>query len=157
MLGLSKARTTQLDLPATPSDGSGTDRRPRKALNPARRLVRRAGGILMSGIFVKSGWDAFREPGGRSKRAAKLGLPEPDLMVRANGLGMMVGGAALALGVKPRLAALALIGLLVPTTLAGHRFWEEASGKDRSAQEVQFLKNLGLIGGLLVFAAMPRR
>jgi uncharacterized membrane protein YphA (DoxX/SURF4 family) len=111
----------------------------------------------MSGIFVKAGWDAFREPGGRPKKAAELGLPQPDLMVRANGLGMMAGGAALALGVKPRLAALALIGLLVPTTLAGHRFWEEASVKGRSAQEVQFLKNLGLIGGLLVFAAMPRR
>jgi putative oxidoreductase len=157
MIGLSKARTAHVEVAAPGADGAASDRRPRPALNPGRRLLRRLGAILMSGIFVKAGWDAVREPGGRPDKAAALGLPQPDLMVRANGLGMAVGGVAIALGIKPRLAALALIGLLVPTTLAGHRFWEEATDQGRSAQQIQFLKNLGLIGGLLVFASMPRR
>jgi putative oxidoreductase len=111
----------------------------------------------MSGIYIKSGWDVFREPGNRPEKAAKLGLRNPELMVRANGLGMALAGSALALGIKPRLSALALAGLMVPTTLAGHRFWEEPPGPGKSAQEVQFLKNLGLIGGLLLFASSPRR
>ena len=53
--------------------------------------------------------------------AARLGLPEPETMVRLNGLTMVAAGSALGLGIKPKLA-----------------------------QETQFLKNLGLMGGLLL-------
>jgi putative oxidoreductase len=116
----------------------------------------RMGSLLMSGIFVQGGWLAFREPGGRARKAAKLDLPEPELMVRANGLIMVGGGVALAIGVKPKLAATVLIGSLVPTTLAGHRFWEEETEQGRIAQQTQFLKNLGLIGGLLVLISKRR-
>jgi uncharacterized membrane protein YphA (DoxX/SURF4 family) len=43
---------------------------------------------------------------------------------------------------------------MIPTTLAGHPFWE-LEGAERKAQEVQFYKNLALIGGLLL--ALPAR
>ena len=108
----------------------------------------------MSGIFVHGGWQAFSEPAGRAEKAAKLGLPEPELLTRFSGLNMMISGAALGLGIKPRLAAMSLAGSLVPTTLAGHRFWEEDEGA-RSGQLTQFLKNLGLLGGLVL--AVRRR
>lgn len=88
--------------------------------------------------------------------AARLGLPEPETMVRLNGLTMVVAGSALGLGIKPKLAALALLGALIPTTLAGHRFWEEQSEQGRRAQETQFLKNLGLMGGLLLMLSHRR-
>jgi putative oxidoreductase len=42
---------------------------------------------------------------------------------------------------------------LVPTTIAGHAFWDVEDERDRSAQRMQFLKNAGLFGGLL-FAAL---
>jgi uncharacterized membrane protein YphA (DoxX/SURF4 family) len=41
---------------------------------------------------------------------------------------------------------------LVPTTLAGHRFWEESDEKARSMQRIQFFKNLSMLGGLLLAA-----
>ena len=121
-----------------------------------RGLLERLGGLLLSGIFIHGGWHAFREPGGRPDQAAKLGLPQPELMVRVNGLSMMGAGTALGLGIKPKLAALTLIGSLVPTTLAGHRFWEEEAEQGRRMQETQFLKNLGLIGGLLILLSKRR-
>jgi uncharacterized membrane protein YphA (DoxX/SURF4 family) len=52
----------------------------------------------------------------------------------------------------PRLAALALAGTLVPTTIAGHRFWEIDNPQQRSAQRIHFLKNLSMLGGLLLAA-----
>jgi uncharacterized membrane protein YphA (DoxX/SURF4 family) len=143
---------------ATPDGPGERIARARPALSPPRRVMRRASAALMSGIYVKAGWDSFRRPAGRAvEKAGAIGLPRAELLVRANGLGMVVAGTALALGIKPRLSALTLAGLMVPTTLAGHRFWEEESQPGRSTQEVQFLKNLGLIGGLLLFASMPRR
>ena len=63
---------------------------------------------------------------------------------------MVVAGVMLALGILPRLAALILLGSMVPTTIVGHSFWAEESSASRQAQQTQFLKNLGLIGGLLM-------
>jgi hypothetical protein len=59
-------------------------------------------------------------------------------------------GVLLATSRLPRLAAVALIGSIVPTTLAGHRFWEEADDQTRMAQMIQFAKNAGLLGGLVL-------
>jgi hypothetical protein len=56
----------------------------------------------------------------------------------------------LALGKFPRLSALALAASLVPTTFAGHRFWEETDPTRRSAQQLHFLKNAGMLGGLIL-------
>jgi uncharacterized membrane protein YphA (DoxX/SURF4 family) len=106
-------------------------------------------------MFMKLGFDAARQPGGRVDKAASLGLPiDPELAVRGNGAAMVVGGAALALDKLPRLATLGLLVSMVPTTLAGHPFWE-LEGAERKAQEVQFYKNIALIGGLLL--ALPAR
>ncbi len=114
----------------------------------------RAGQALLGVLFVKLGFDAARSPGPRVEKAAALGIPNPALAVRGNGAAMVLGGAALTLNKLPRLAALGLTASMVPTTLAGHAFWE-MKGAERKAQEIQFYKNLGLIGGLLVL--MTRR
>jgi putative oxidoreductase len=102
--------------------------------------------------FLRGGFDALRDPGKRPTLAAQLGLPESEVLVRVNGAAMVAGGAALVVGVLPRAAAVGLIVSMVPTTLAGHRFWEIGDPAQRSAQRTQFLKNLGLIGGLLLVA-----
>jgi uncharacterized membrane protein YphA (DoxX/SURF4 family) len=105
---------------------------------------------LLAGIFLKGGADAFVEPGGRVHGVAQAGLPNPRVAVELNGAAMVVGGAMLAFNIAPGLAAAALIGSLVPTTLVGHPFWKEEQEAARNAQYIQFLKNLGLIGGLLL-------
>ena len=47
-------------------------------------------------------------------------------------------------------AALALGASLIPTTAAGHRFWEEDEPAARSQQTIHFLKNAAMLGGLLM-------
>ena len=48
--------------------------------------------------------------------------------------------------------AATLASSLVPTTLAGHPFWQETDPAVRSAQRVQFLKNASILGGLILAA-----
>lgn len=103
--------------------------------------------------FVLLGFGAATEPGGRVKAVEKVGLPQPELLVRFNGGAMVVGGAALAAGILPRAAAIGLVASLVPTTLTGHPFWAEEDPAQRTAQKTQFLKNLALTGALLVYVA----
>lgn len=122
------------------------------------RFLRLIARVIFSWIFVSAGFSTMREPGARPDLVAKkLPLPEPELMVRLNGALMLVGGTALALGIKPRLAALALAGTLVPTTYVGHQFWEHTDPAARRNQQVHFNKNLSLIGGLLAYALTKDR
>jgi|SRR5579884_2765200 len=116
-------------------------------------LLRRLGQALLAAMFIKGGFEAARNPGGRVAKAAALGLPDPALVVRANGAAMVVGGVALALNVLPKLAAAGLVASLIPTTIAGHPFWREEQPAARNGQLIQFLKNTGLLGGLVLVLA----
>lgn len=112
-------------------------------------MLKSLGRICLSGIFIVAGAEAFKSPGPRTDMVEGAGIPEPETAVKVNGATMVVAGIMLALGIAPKAAAGALIGTLIPTTLVGHAFWKERQPKSQSMQRVQFLKNLGLIGGLL--------
>jgi len=114
---------------------------------------------MLAGIFIQSGLDAVQNPKPKVPKADKVapqvaeavGIDAETVdLVRFNGGVQVVGGVALALGVMPRVAALALAGSLVPTTFAGHRFWEEEDPSARAQQLVHFLKNTAILGGLLI-------
>ena len=117
---------------------------------------------LLASMFISGGLDSVRHP--ETKVAAAQGVTDqlrtvvPSLpkdtatLVRFNGMVQLGAGVMLATGRAPRLASLALIGSILPTTYAGHRFWEETDEKIRAQQRVHFLKNLGLLGGLILAA-----
>lgn len=124
-------------------------------------LVRRVARPLLAALFVVGGLDQLRRPAG------KVAMAEPvidaiesvtpitadaETLVRANGLAMLAGGALLATGHMPRVASTVLVGSMVPTTVAGHPFWSETDPARKKQQRVQFLKNLGIMGGLLLAA-----
>ena len=114
---------------------------------------------LIAGMFVYGGLDAVRNPRGKVPRAEKVAPDVADVvgidadteqLVQFNGAVQVVAGLSLALGIFPRVAALALAASLVPTTLAGHRFWEEDDEEAQDQQTIQFLKNAAMMGGLLL-------
>ena len=124
-------------------------------------IVRRIARPMLAAMFVVGGLDQLRRPASKAAAAAPVvdalsavaPLPDdPELAVRANGVAMLAGGALLAIGRVPRLASTLLAGSLVPTTIAGHPFWSETDPVKKQQQRVQFLKNLGLLGGLMLAA-----
>jgi putative oxidoreductase len=124
-------------------------------------LVRRVARPMLAALFVVQGVDALRHPGPLAERATSLldqivpvvGLPnDKEMLVRANAVGQIVGGAMLATGFLPRVGATLLASSLVPTTLAGHPFWKEQDPTKRKQQRLHFLKNTGLLGGVLLAA-----
>ncbi len=126
----------------------------RRVLTPLRPAAR----ILTGSTYALLGFDALRMPGARVDQAALLlaamrkAVPLPaddELIVRANAAVQVLAGALLALGKFPRWSALALVGSLIPTTMAGHAFWAIEDPATRKLQRVQFHKNMALIGGLL--------
>lgn len=77
---------------------------------------------------------------------------DPKTWVKINGVTHIVAGLALATGRAPRLAALTLAATVVPTTVAGHPFWQENDPGDRANQKIHFFKNVSMLGGLLIAA-----
>ena len=127
----------------------------RNVLAPLRPAAR----VLTGSTYVLLGFDALREPGGRVDQATPVlasirkvaPLPEDDeLVVRANAAVMVASGTLLALGIAPRLSALALACSLIPTTLAGHSYWAIEDPAGRKQQRIQFHKNMAMLGGLLL-------
>src|SRR5579863_8645128 len=98
---------------------------------PVLRAVARP---MLASIFIVQGWETFRQPERVAPRAEPVvrlmagrvpALPaDTEQAVRLNGAIQVVAGSLLAIGRFPRLSALALAATLVPTTAAGHRFWE---------------------------------
>ena len=124
-------------------------------------LSRRIARPMLSAMFVAGGLDSVRHPESKVERAERitpliterLGVTiETATMVRINGAVQVGAALMLAVGIVPRISATILAGTLVPTTLAGHRFWEEADPKVRTSQRIQFLKNASMFGGLILAA-----
>jgi putative oxidoreductase len=116
---------------------------------------------MMGAMFVYGGLDSVRAPEKKAPSAEpvvdtvteSLDLPGSTAeWVRVNGAVQVAAGLALSAGRFPRVAALALAASLVPTTLAGHRFWEETDARTRAMQTIHFLKNVSMLGGLLIAA-----
>lgn len=124
-------------------------------LNPVKVLAR----ALMASVFISGGINQLRAPDAlgpvveRAKATYGLDVPVSGRdLVAANGAGMVAGGAALALGVLPRTSALALAGLLIPTNVVGHAFWDAKDERSRMQHTSAFLANAAIVGGLLMVA-----
>jgi len=125
-------------------------------------LTRRIARPLLASVFIAEGIDSIRDPERRAKAAQVVTVPltrrvpalpdDPELLVQLHGAVQVGAGVLLAVGRFRRLASLALIASIVPTTYASHRFWEEDDTAVRAEQQIHFLKNLGLLGGLVLAA-----
>ncbi|MGH3446941.1 MAG: DoxX family protein [Nocardioidaceae bacterium] len=129
-------------------------------------LVRLVARPMLASMFIVGGINSLKNPVPLSERAkpvtdklqpladrATQPIPmdvDAAMMVRANGLIHVAAGAMLATGRWPRRSSLVLAATLVPTTLAGHRFWEETDPGMRANQRVHFFKNLSMLGGCLL-------
>jgi putative oxidoreductase len=117
---------------------------------------------MLASIFIIQGYETMRNPDRVVKTAEPVVRPiarrvsvVPDDIaqaVRLNATVQFVGGTLLAIGWLPRLSALAIAATLVPTTAAGHRFWDAENDEERAMQRIHFMKNVAMFGGLLIAA-----
>lgn len=125
-------------------------------------VLRSVARICVGSIYVFAGSKTAQDPSPMVPKAGKLldlgraAVPVPatdEQLVQINGATQVVAGTTLALGIFPRLSATALAASLIPTTAAGHAFWDIEDPAQRAAQQLQFVKNLSMLGGLLYIAS----
>ena len=122
----------------------------------ALRVLALVGRIFYSAIVILSA------PGHLSGAivpyAAKAGVPSPELLVPISGVLALAGGLSILLGWHARIGALLLVVFLIPVTLWMHRFWGLSDPAAAAMQQVNFMKNLAMLGAalfLLYFGAGP--
>ena len=107
------------------------------------------GRVVFSLIFLISVPNDFKQQ--TIDYAASAGVPLAHVAVPLAGLLALVGGLSVALGFHARMGAIALLVFLVPVTLFMHRFWGVSDPQQAQLQQVNFMKNLALMGGALFF------
>jgi putative oxidoreductase len=128
-------------------------------------ILRRVARPLLAATFVYGGINVLKNTQAHAKTAEpfladafdKLEgiVPEqvprdPATLVRIDAAVKIGAGLAFAAGKAPRLTSALLLGSLIPTTLAAHSFWTFQDPAEKQKQQIQFLKNAGLAGGLLI-------
>ena len=124
--------------------------RPLTSDHAASRVLPIIGRILYSAIFLLSTPNHFS--GKAVAYAAAAGVPIPGVLVPLAGILALLGGLSVLLGYRAKLGAWLLVVFLVPVTLWMHRFWGVADPQHAQMQMINFMKNLGLVGGALFVA-----
>lgn len=100
--------------------------------------------ICLAAVFLWTGIGKVLDPAGTQQQIAGAGVPLPVLSLVGAIVFELLGALSVLLGYKARWGAIALIVFLIPTTLLYH------TNFTNPMQLIQFLKNLALIGGLLM-------
>jgi len=114
------------------------------------------GRILAGGYFLMGAFHHFTNSHQMARFAAMHGVPAPTLAVLGAGVLLLIGGLSLLLGLYPRIGVAALVVFLVPVTLIMHAFWADRDPMMRMNDVVNFSKNVGLLGSILMFLVIPR-
>ncbi|MEU4311298.1 DoxX family protein [Nocardia sp. NPDC024068] len=131
-------------------------------------LIRRLARPLLASTFIANGVETLMHPQSRVEEASNLvqkgqdtlpsniagSLPsDPDTLVKVTAAVQIAGGTLLALGKVPRPAALALAATVVPATVTEQNFWAETDPARKAAKRTAFLKDVSLLGGLMIAAS----
>jgi putative oxidoreductase len=119
--------------------------------SPSTSVAPLLGRILICWIFIYSAWGQIVEFQFWSNRATQAGLPFGHVAIIGSITVQMLGGVAILLGARARIAAWVLFLFLIPTTLTFHQFWK-LSGAAATPQINNFNRNLAIMGGMLFIA-----
>ncbi|HSM85664.1 MAG TPA: DoxX family protein [Candidatus Limnocylindrales bacterium] len=120
------------------------------------RIGSALGRLLISILFILSGLGKLLHFSATAGMMASTGIPLARVALVLTLIIEIGGGLALLLGFQMRYAAVIMALFLVPVTLTFHNFWAY-QGAQQQEQMVNFLKNVAIMGGLLLAASAPVR
>jgi putative oxidoreductase len=113
------------------------------------------GRIVFGGFFIYNGIHHFTDVSMMAPFVASKGVPMAETAVIGSGLLLIVGGAAVLLGIWTRIGIACLAIFLIGVTPVMHNFWTIADPMQRMGEMGNFMKNVALLGGALALAGVP--
>ena len=112
------------------------------------------GRIFIAVMFVMSGIEKFLGIDQTAQMIASKNLPMPMVAAFATAALELGGGVLIVLGWQTRMAALALAAFTAVATYFFHDFWNMPPGAEHTNNMIHAMKNLSVIGGFLMLAAV---
>lgn len=113
------------------------------------------GRIIFGGFFIYNAINHLRNAEGMSGYAGSKGIKSPKNAVIGTGILLLLGGAGVVLGIYPRISLILLLIFLIPVTFIMHAYWKIEDPQAKAAEQIQFMKNLALIGASIALLAAP--
>lgn len=111
------------------------------------------GRLMIAAIFLLSAvGNKIPQFGNVAQYMASEGVPAPQIMLAGAIVFLLAGSVSVIAGFKTRIGAALLLVFLVLATYYFHDFWT-FEGQEREMQMIQFLKNLSMMGTMLVLMA----
>lgn len=107
-------------------------------------ILQLVGRLMLALIFVLAGIGKISDPAGTAGYMQAMGVP--TLLLWPTIALELLGGLAIAVGFKTRYAAFALAGFSVLAAIIFHSNFSD------QIQSVLFLKNIAMVGGLILLA-----
>jgi len=120
-------------------------------LSSSATLIFFTGKLLLCLFFLLSGFSKIFRNKMMVEYATSKNLPMPAISVILAAIIELGGALAVIIGYQAAIASLILFVYLIPTSLIFHNFWA-ASETEKQNQFINFMKNLAIMGGLLLLA-----
>jgi uncharacterized membrane protein YphA (DoxX/SURF4 family) len=108
------------------------------------------GRIVVGLYFVFNGFNHFSQLNNMAGYAQSKGVPAAKLAVLVTGLLLLLGGLSFVFNYLLNAGIVLLLVFLIPTTFIMHNFWKVQDQQMKIVEMVNFLKNLALVGFLLM-------
>jgi uncharacterized membrane protein YphA (DoxX/SURF4 family) len=120
-----------------------------------RAAILGLGRAIFGGYFLFSGIHHFMDRRMLAESARTKGVSLPNAAVLGSGSLILLGGLSLMTGVHPKFGASLIALFLVGVSPKMHDFWAVDNAQERMQEFVNFTKNIALIGGACLAAAVP--
>lgn len=110
------------------------------------------GRIFISAIFLYEAYDSISYFNSTKQTMTDYGLTwQQDILLLGSIFLLILGGICVLIGFKASLGAILLLLYWIPVTLVVYSFWDDPMPL-RRINSIHFMKNLAIIGGLLIIA-----
>ena len=114
------------------------------------------GRVIVGCFFLMNGFNHFAQLSMMTGYAKSKGIPAPKLAVGGSGVLLFLGGLSLLLGYHPTIGAALLVTFLLGVSFGIHNFWTVQDQQAKQVEMTNFLKNMAILGLLLMTVAIPR-
>ena len=112
------------------------------------------GRIVFGGFFLYNGIHHFQQRKAMAQYTGSKGVPAPELAVVGSGSLLLLGGASVLLGIKPKWGTLAIITFLSGVSPVMHDFWKSDDPMRKQNDMAHFMKNVAMLGAAMAFMGM---
>lgn len=112
------------------------------------------GRILFGGYFIMSGINHFRHLKMMAGYAGSKGVPMPSMAIAVSGAMLLLGGLGVLLGIREVIALYLLAIFFICVTPVMHAYWKDTDPAQKAGNRINFYKNVGLFGAILMLLAL---